>query len=137
MSWDRLIPHFRVGDGCWEWTSFTNGSHRWQGYGKVTLGPGRYVYAHRAVYEELRGPIPEGLELDHLCRNHACVNPWHLEPVTHRENMRRSVLGSVTECVNGHPFDDANTYTRKGGGRVCKACRADRMRRYGAVRRSK
>jgi hypothetical protein len=69
---------------CWEWT----GSLMTDGYGQKCHG-GRYVAAHRLVYEALVGPVPEGLELDHLCGNPSCVNPDHLEPVTHQENMRR------------------------------------------------
>jgi hypothetical protein len=73
-------------DGCWEWTAGRSGG---PGYGAFSLGQ-RKVGAHRWSYENFVGPIPEGLELDHLCRNPGCVNPDHLEPVTRSENIRRT-----------------------------------------------
>jgi hypothetical protein len=83
--------------------------------------------AHRLVYEELVGPIPEGMELDHLCRNTSCVNPAHLEPVPHRVNVLRGVGPTAenavkTECVNGHPLTGRNLCIRKEGGRKCRTC---------------
>lgn len=82
----RKHPHgwTRAENGCWVW----NGAKSPLGYGRVSRD-GRWQEAHRVVYEDLRGPIPKGLSLDHLCRNPSCVNPDHLEPVTHRENLRR------------------------------------------------
>lgn len=77
-------------DDCWLWTSTLR-----RGYGRFWIAPGRFVPAHRFAYELLVGPIPEGLELDHLCRNPACVNPAHLDPVTHRENVRRGKRGAT------------------------------------------
>jgi hypothetical protein len=72
--------------GCWLWT----GAKAGKGYGAIWQGSSaRMTYAHRAIYESMIGAIPDELELDHLCRNHACVNPDHLEPVTHSENLRR------------------------------------------------
>jgi len=72
--------------GCWEWTSNITGA----GYGSLSLGAGKNGYAHRYSYELMRGSIPDGLTIDHLCRNTRCVNPDHLEPVTQAENNRRA-----------------------------------------------
>lgn len=101
---------------CWLWIGVTN--HR--GYGQF----GKSGSAHRFAYELLVGPIPEGLELDHLCRVRACVRPDHLEAVTHQENLRRgdNHQRSKTHCPQGHPYDEANTYRRPDGGRRCIAC---------------
>lgn len=120
-------------EGCWPW----HGSINRGGYGVLTLGgrEGKKVYAHRLSYELHVGPIPEGLELDHLCRNRRCVRPDHLEAVTRRTNTIRGVgpallarlNGSKTHCANGHPFDEENTRHRKGGGRTCLIC--ERLRR--------
>lgn len=119
--------------GCWEWT----GAKVRGGYGRYRLGGGgREVMAHRYAYEELVGPIPEGMVLDHLCRNTACVNPDHCEPVTHAENVRRGCSGAVngarergkTHCPQGHPYDRANTYTSRAGSRHCRACARQRAR---------
>jgi hypothetical protein len=101
---------------------------------------GRAVRAHRYAYEQLVGPIPEGLVLDHLCRNRLCINPLHLEPVTIGENIRRGafdragkITGSKTHCANGHPFDEENTRQfeyhvkgRTGPARACRACARQR-----------
>lgn len=113
---NRLVRSYRVDpSGCWLWQKRLNR----KGYGTSsagsrTDGSRRSVLAHRLAYELLVGPIPDGLELDHLCRNRACVNPSHLEPVSHRENIQRSDEigkgnGHKTHCRNGHPFDSTNT----------------------------
>lgn len=95
-----------------------------------SVAPGGY--GHRVAYVSLMGPIPEGKELDHLCRVRNCVNPWHLEPVTHRENILRSpthpaaVNARKTECVRGHSLADA--YIDYKGGRRCRVCESDRAK---------
>lgn len=99
-----------------------------KGYVILTVGP-RSVLAHRAMYEALRGPIPEKLTLDHLCRNRDCVNPWHLEPVTAIENTRRG-HALVTHCKRGHPLSGANLRSSKSHGRVCVACANERTQRW-------
>lgn len=95
--------------------------------------------AHRAAYEAEVAPVPSGMELDHLCRNRACVEPSHLEPVTHAENMRRAFAG-YTHCKQGHEFTPENTYIRptseKGGVRQCRACNREAVARYKNRKRS-
>jgi hypothetical protein len=127
---DRFIDRLLVmPSGCWEWM----GSRNEQGYGRMKVG-GRYVSAHRIAYELFVGPIPDGLEPDHLCRNHACVNPSHLEPVTHRENVLRGASPSAqqarqTHCKRGHPLSGTNLVVRCDGARICKTCRREREHR--------
>jgi hypothetical protein len=109
-------------DGCWVWARGLDQD----GYGQFTVND-RQRRAHRFAYELLVGPIPDGLQLDHLCRNPSCVNPGHLEPVTPRENnLRGETFGArnaaKTHCKRGHPFDEENTYVNKRGGRCCRAC---------------
>jgi hypothetical protein len=87
--------------------------------------------AHRVSYELLVGPIPQGLQLDHLCRNRRCINPAHLEPVTSRENTMRgetvaAANASRDHCPSGHPYSDSNTIALGKGGRKCREC--DRTR---------
>ncbi len=123
---DRFVEKFVVGDDCWEWTA-----------GKTIEGYGLFYYedrkqcAHRVAYELTVGPIPEGLHLDHLCRNPACVNPDHLEPVTNKVNAQRGLWGMRTHCPAGHEYDEANTYrTAARGHRQCRKCKADAVRRW-------
>lgn len=125
--------------GCWVWTAGKIGGVR-GGYGSFKL-EGRSVRAHRFSYETLVGPIPDGLELDHLCRVRACVNPAHLEPVTSRENSLRGDTfqarnAAKTECPQGHSYDEANTYVDSKGKRHCRICNRDTQRRYQARQRA-
>jgi HNH endonuclease len=111
-------------DGCWHWTAAKNQG----GYGRFYLAGG-LVQAHRFSYELLVGEIPDDLDLDHTCRNHSCVNPAHLEPVTNAENIRRSPLigWAKTHCARGHVFTRDSTYIRPGNGRrMCRICYKDR-----------
>jgi hypothetical protein len=87
-------------------------------------GNGTVHLAHRLYYEITKGAIPAGLELDHKCRVRCCVNPDHLEPVTHTENMRRASKNLVTHCPVGHPYSGPNLYVRPNGGRECLTCRS-------------
>lgn len=121
---EKFLPYFEQGSGCWRWQGQIDAC----GYGKYTGQA-----AHRIAYALFKGPIPEGLQIDHLCRTRDCVNPDHMEPVTHAENMRRSAPAQKTHCVNGHLLDEANTYVRLGsasGRRTCRACNRMSQARY-------
>jgi hypothetical protein len=115
-------------DGCWPWLAGRYST----GYGEFSIGY-RKSAAHRVAYELLIGPIPAGLELDHLCRNRLCVNPAHLEPVTTRENILRGESGSAknarkTHCHNGHPLTPGNLTPGPNGERRCLICNRTRNR---------
>ncbi len=100
---DRLLDNAAPGEGdCWLWTGALSKS----GYGRIKTSDG-HMRPHRAAYEVFIAPIPDGLELDHLCRVRHCINPWHLEPVTHDINMERARL---SHCLRGHEFTPENTY---------------------------
>lgn len=119
----------QVGE-CWAWC----GSAGAGGYGTFTVKR-RNILAHRWAYEFLRAEIPDGLHLDHLCVNPPCVNPWHLEPVTPRENLHRSrnhigVNARKTHCLRGHEFTHENTYVDKRGRRGCRRCMQIRAEKY-------
>jgi hypothetical protein len=124
----HLIDKHSSPAGCWEWLGSKDG----KGYGQMQNN-GRTYLAHRVVYEIECGPIQDEMELDHLCRNPGCVNPAHLEPTTHAENVRRGVSPPAinarkTYCKRGHPFDDENTFIAKSGKRRCRACDRERER---------
>jgi len=96
------------------------------GYGAANVG-GMKTTAHRVAFVASGREIPEGLELDHLCRNRICVNPAHLEPVTRKRNMERTPKAMATTCKHGHEMTPANTYAKANGCRSCRACNAVRQ----------
>lgn len=123
---ERFIEKTEALDnGCIEWTAYVGEN----GYGRFYVD-GRGALAHRWSYQFHVGPIPDGLVIDHLCRNTRCVNPDHLEPVTNAENVLRGMGPlaaaargqAVTHCPDGHPYDEANTYVG-GHGRTCLTCK--------------
>lgn len=119
-------------DACWPWLACYDPRPS-KGYGRFSLRR-RGLLAHRVAYELLVGPIPDGLTIDHLCRTPLCVNPAHLEPVTHRVNCLRGVgVGTKNiakiQCIRGHRFTAVNTYLDGRGHRQCWVCLRFRWRR--------
>jgi hypothetical protein len=124
---ERFMAKVEFTDTCWEWTARRDVL----GYGQL-LWNQRAGRAHRVAYEYFVGPIPDGLELDHLCRNPPCVNPDHLEAVTHRENVLRGESPSArharkTHCPQGHDYTATRTGATKGK-RYCQTCRRERQK---------
>jgi len=122
---DRFIEKVHFADSCWRWTGWVD----CHGYGKFyTGGHPKDAMAHRFAWETFVGPIPPGHELDHVfaagCDHRDCVNPDHLEPVTHLENMRRSAARQQNHCKRGHEFTSQNTRINPNGRRSCRACDA-------------
>ena len=115
---DRFWEKVDKTGSCWLWMGY----RQKRGYGVFGAESRQLVLAHRWAYEATKGNILPGFELDHLCRNTSCVNPDHLEPVSHQENVRRGRLFLLkTHCPHGHPYDEANTYWIDGR-RRCRSC---------------
>ena len=145
---ERLFARLLIDQetGCLLW----NGELNSQGYGQMTVGSRsdgsrRHRLVHIVAWELEKGPVPEGMTLDHVeawgCRHRHCANVAHLEAVTIRENVMRgggptAKNAAKTHCLRGHPFDQANTYIHKSTGqRKCRTCRRDRERqRYWEIR---
>lgn len=134
---DRVMCRVSIDEstGCWLWTAGRSG-----GYARIKIGRSS-VNAHRVAYQLLVGPIPEGTELDHLCRVRHCVNPEHVEPVTRKENILRGESPTArnarkTHCEHGHAFTPENTIVRPSGWRGCRLCGRAAQRRYKRRRRS-
>lgn len=146
----KFVPMVNGADACWPWLGAKK-----LGYGRIadSASPGArrglQLAAHRVSYQMLKGPIPEGLELDHLCNNRACVRPDHLEPVTKSENGKRGFLrgrrftsfaaenAAKTSCIRGHLYTPENTYRIGANGRGCIECRRLRWYTYGKAWRRK
>jgi hypothetical protein len=129
---ERWLEQVDKTDTCWNWT----GAKQAGGYGRFNLGGrgGKIVLVHRWTYEQFVGPIPEGLTIDHLCRNTACVNVAHMEVVTREVNAwRGNPNKDKTHCIEGHELTPENVYVAPGRptARDCIACRkARRKARY-------
>ena len=132
---ERFWEKIEKTERCWNWKG-----HKNDGYGRIGSGghSGKQLSAHRLAYEILIGPIPEGLQVDHLCRNRACVNPHHMELVTIKENIMRGMAPAAqnkrkTFCIRGHPLNSDNLVEGvllRTGKRKCKICERDYQRRY-------
>ena len=114
-------------ENCWQWLGAKND----KGYGQIWGKEQKLVYAHRLAYELEFGGIPNGLQIDHLCRNHSCVNPRHLDLVTNKENILRGIssqlmkerCSAISRCPRGHLYTEENTYVRYRSGYPCRHCR--------------
>ena len=122
---DWMSTRVDASGDCWEWTKAING----RGYGSCWY-QGRYWGAHRLVYSQLVGD-PGSLHLHHLCRNKACVNPDHLAAMSQGDNNHQERRAF---CKRGHPMNDATTWTRSNGRRICKRCNAVNLREWRARR---
>lgn len=135
-EWKRFMSKVAIdpSTGCWNFTS----TNKTTGYGRISWH-GRSRDAHAISYLKHHGQVPDGLEIDHLCRNRGCVNPAHLEAVTHRENLARAgapfsahaALRARTHCRNGHEYTPGNTkIIAATGRRKCRECLRAKWRRY-------
>lgn len=131
---------FLMGKGCWTWLAYRMPS----GYGRFSYKNHGGQYAHRISYEEFVGPIPDGLQIDHKCKNRGCVRPSHLEAVTAEENLRRSTAWSADayakrkkdHCPLGHPYSAENTYFYPDGRYKCRICSRISDNKRNALRRA-
>jgi hypothetical protein len=141
----RFWSRVQKSNWCWLWTGTVSSS----GYGVMRIDcskanpKGRLVYAHRYAFENTKGAVPKGLELDHLCRNRRCVNPDHLEPVTPRVNQLRGTGPAArnarkTHCSKGHLFAGQSLYLRPDtGNRQCLICKHEYWKEWYAKKKEK
>lgn len=127
--YERLLSEvITTSDDCWEVQRMRNNA----GYSRVQIGGGggSYVQGHRLSYERNVGPIPDGMVVDHVCRNRTCINPDHLQLLTMPQNSGRNAWSLKTHCPQGHPYDEQNTYWYPGEGRhrQCRACGREKSR---------
>jgi hypothetical protein len=137
----RFLPKVGIAaSGCWEWLTYRTPD----GYGQF-WGGNACILAHRWSYQHYVGPIPDGLVIDHLCRNPGCVNPDHLEPVPMRTNTERGLLYETlaatakkkTHCKRGHPLSGPNLFIDRRGDRCCKTCRAAKAEEWRRANRAR
>jgi len=123
---ERILSKIAINtDDCWLWTG-SRFRKPTGDYSQIRIGnreTGRVRKAHTISYEAFLGPVPKGLELDHLCHNTLCVNPKHLEPVTHSENMKRRKDSGLSHCKHGHKYTKKITYINTRGRRECRICK--------------
>lgn len=126
-AWRGGLERYAVepSTGCWLWLGYVDAL----GYGRTNQRLYGTGLPHRAIYERERGPVPPGFELDHLCRVPSCVNPAHLEAVTHAENIRRGASATKTHCAQGHAYTPENTRVTPQGSRRCRACHREEARK--------
>lgn len=131
---ERILEKILVNDkGCWVWQGAIY-KKKYSTYSQIRTSKTKTRKAHQVSYEVFVGEIPNGTELDHLCKNKLCVNPQHLEPVTHLENMKRGYWNTKNKCINGHLYR-GNTYINIRGHRECKICRKLRMKKFKTKKR--
>lgn len=134
MSAVALLLRTRRDGDCLVWT----GAAQSKGYGSVGIGGGKTALVHRLVFEMTQGPIPDGLQIDHVkargCRHRLCINPAHLEAVTARENVNRAGHGEETHCKRNHPLSGPNLLLKKRGDRTtyrnCRICKRESQKRW-------
>lgn len=128
---NRLLARVEVDDsGCWRWTGPLNPA----GYGGTIRAWHKGWLPHRLAHKVMTGPIPDGYQVDHLCRVRNCINPTHLEAVTQAENLRRQGA-AVIHCPRGHAYSRTNTYRSADNLRRCRICARDRNRRVAQARK--